>query len=70
MSPGAKAATLPLLVIEDEPAVMQFIQTALERSHYQLYYRELRRRGAEATGNGKFCRRDLRYAHARGLQRR
>jgi DNA-binding response OmpR family regulator len=31
----AASATLPLLVIEDEPAVMQFIRTALERSGYR-----------------------------------
>lgn len=35
MSPGTKTAALPLLLIEDEPAVMQFIQTALERSGYR-----------------------------------
>ena len=29
------AATLPLLVIEDEEAVMKFIKTALERSGYR-----------------------------------
>lgn len=32
---GVKAAALPLLLIEDELAVMQFIQTALERSGYR-----------------------------------
>jgi len=34
--PAAKAAELPLLVIEDEMAVMQFIQTALQRSGYRI----------------------------------
>ncbi len=36
MIPAAKAAELPLLVIEDEMAVMQFIQTALQRSGYRI----------------------------------
>ncbi len=31
----ARAAALPLLVIEDETAVMQFLRTALERSGYR-----------------------------------
>jgi len=34
VSPEAKPAALPLLLIEDELAVLQFIQTALERSGY------------------------------------
>ena len=36
MIPAAKAAELPLLVIEDEMAVMQFIQAALQRSGYRI----------------------------------
>jgi len=35
VSLAAKSATLPLLVIEDEPAVLQFVRTALERSGYR-----------------------------------
>jgi DNA-binding NtrC family response regulator len=34
--PASQAAALPLLVIEDEAYVMQFIQTALQRSGYRI----------------------------------
>ena len=55
MSPGAKAATLPLLVIEDEPAVMQFIQTALERSHYQCITANSAAEGLKRLETGSFA---------------
>jgi len=55
VSPGAKAATLPLLVIEDEPAVMQFIQTALERSHYQCITANSAAEGLKRLETGSFA---------------
>lgn len=34
--PAAKTSTLPVLLIEDEPAVMSYVQAALERSGYPV----------------------------------
>jgi len=34
--PAAKPSTLPVLLIEDEPAVMSYVQAALERSGYPV----------------------------------
>jgi CheY-like chemotaxis protein len=34
--PGAKPSALPVLLIEDEPAVMSYVQAALERSGYPV----------------------------------
>ncbi len=34
--PTLKAPTLPVLLIEDEPAVMSYVQAALERSGYPV----------------------------------
>lgn len=36
MNPSATPAPLPLLVIEDEPSVMAYIRTALERNGYDV----------------------------------
>ena len=52
-SSAAQSATLPILLIEDEPAVMAFVRTTLERSGYTVVTIES---GAEAkqmleTGN-------------------
>jgi len=33
---GAKTASAPLLLIEDEPAVMEFVRSALERNGYTV----------------------------------
>jgi DNA-binding NtrC family response regulator len=34
--PAAKTTPLPVLLIEDEPAVMSYVQTALERGGYSV----------------------------------
>lgn len=34
--PATKTTTLPVLLIEDEPAVMSYVQAALERSGYPV----------------------------------
>ena len=34
--PAIKSATLPVLLIEDEPAVMAYVRAALERSGYAV----------------------------------
>jgi DNA-binding NtrC family response regulator len=51
---AAKAASLPLLVIEDEPAVMQFIQIALERSGYRCVTANSAATGLKHLETGNF----------------
>jgi len=51
---GIKSACLPVLLIEDEPAVMDFVRSVLERSGYTVVGAES---GADALGllaNGEF----------------
>ena len=51
---GIKSACLPVLLIEDEPAVMDFVRSVLERSGYTVLGAES---GADALGllaNGEF----------------
>ena len=45
--PGIKSACLPVLLIEDEPAVMAFVRSALERNGYTVVCAES---GADALG--------------------
>jgi DNA-binding NtrC family response regulator len=54
MIPAAKAAALPLLVIEDEAAVMQFIQTALQRSGYRIVTANSAVAGLKLLDTGSF----------------
>lgn len=52
--PAMKPSVLPVLLIEDEPAVMAYVRAALERSGYPVVCCES---GAEALGllvNGEF----------------
>lgn len=52
--PAMKPTVLPVLLIEDEPAVMAYVRAALERSGYPVVCCES---GAEALGllvNGEF----------------
>jgi len=45
--PGIKTACAPVLLIEDEPAVMDFVRSALERNGYQVICAES---GVDALG--------------------
>jgi len=38
--PALKPQPLPVLLVEDEPAVMAYVQAALERSGYPVVYCE------------------------------
>jgi len=51
---GTQSACSPILLIEDEPAVMDFVRSALERNGYKVVCAES---GADALGllaNGEF----------------
>ena len=42
-SPVAKPAALPVLLIEDEPAVMAYVRATLERNGYSVVCAEWKR---------------------------
>ena len=69
MNAGAATAALPLLLIEDEQSVMDFIRTALERSGYACRTANSAAEGIRVLEVGRFGR-DFRYAYARRRQRR
>lgn len=54
MNEAVKPASLPLLVIEDEPAVMQFVQIALERSGYRCVTANSAATGLKHLESGSF----------------
>ena len=51
---GAKTATLPVLLIEDEPAVMSYVRAALERSGYSVVGTESGADGLKLLEKGEF----------------
>jgi len=52
--PVTKSATLPVLLIEDEPAVMAYVQAALERSGYSVVCTESGADGVRLLETGEF----------------
>ena len=54
MSTGAEAANLPILLIEDERSVMEFIRTALERSGYACRTANSAAEGIRVLETGRF----------------
>jgi DNA-binding NtrC family response regulator len=52
--PATKSATLPLLLIEDEPAVMAYVRAALERSGYSVVCTESGAQGVRLLESGEF----------------
>jgi len=52
--PVTKSATLPVLLIEDEPAVMAYFQAALERSGYSVVCTESGADGVRLLETGEF----------------
>ena len=54
MNSAAQLATLPLLLIEDEEAVLKFIQTALERSSYRCVTANSAAVGLKLLESGSF----------------
>ena len=53
-SPGINPSTLPVLLIEDEPAVMSYVQAALERSGYPVVCCESGVEALRLLENGAF----------------
>lgn len=52
--PVIKPAVLPVLLIEDEAAVMAYVQAALERNGYSVVCAESGARGLEMLQSGRF----------------
>lgn len=52
--PAAKPAVLPVLLIEDEPAVMSYVRAALERSGYSVVCTESGADGLQLLQTGEF----------------
>ena len=53
-SPTARIAALPVLLIEDEPSVMSYLQTVLERSGYMVVCTESGAEGLRLLETGDF----------------
>ncbi|HZQ67380.1 MAG TPA: response regulator [Terriglobales bacterium] len=52
--PASQPAALPVLLIEDEPAVMAYVRTALERSGYSVVTTESAADGLQLLMSGEF----------------
>ena len=52
--PATKSATLPVLLIEDEPAVMAYVRATLERSGYSVVSTESGAEGLRLLESGEF----------------
>jgi DNA-binding NtrC family response regulator len=52
--PAAKPIVLPVLLIEDEPAVMSYVRAALERSGYSVVCTESGADGLQLLQSGEF----------------
>jgi CheY-like chemotaxis protein len=52
--PATKSATLPVLLIEDEPAVMAYVRAMLERSGYSVVSTESGAEGLRLLESGQF----------------
>jgi len=52
--PATKPAFLPVLLIEDEPAVMAYVRAALERSGYEVVSTESGAEGLRLLESGEF----------------
>jgi CheY-like chemotaxis protein len=52
--PAIRPATLPVLLIEDEPAVMAYVRAALERSGYAVVCTESGAEGLRLLESGEF----------------
>ena len=53
-TPAARPASLPVLLIEDEPAVMSYVRAVLERSGYSVVCSESGRDALRALESGSF----------------
>jgi DNA-binding NtrC family response regulator len=53
-TPASKPTALPVLLIEDEPAVMSYVRAALERSGYSVVCTESGADGLQLLQTGEF----------------
>ncbi len=53
-SPAIKSAALPVLLIEDEPAVMSYVQAVLERNGYSVVCSHSGAEGVRLLESGEF----------------
>jgi len=53
-TPAARPSSLPVLLIEDEPAVMSYVRAVLERSGYSVVCSESGRDALRALESGSF----------------
>ena len=53
-TPAMRPANLPILLIEDEPAVMGYVRAVLERSGYSVVCCESGAEGLRQLANGQF----------------
>ena len=53
-TPAARPSSLPVLLIEDEPAVMSYVRAVLERSGYSVVCSESGRDALRALESGNF----------------
>jgi CheY-like chemotaxis protein len=53
-TPAPQPERLPILLIEDEPAVMSYVRAVLERSGYAVVWSESGAEGLRQLGNGNF----------------
>ena len=67
--PASKPAALPVLLIEDEPAVMAYVRATLERNGYAVVCAESGVEGVRILESGAISRRGFRYAHPRRHRR-
>ena len=67
---SGESQPLPVLLIEDEPAVMAYVRATLERSGYAVVCTESGAEGLRLLESGEISGRGLRYAHARRRRRR
>ncbi len=51
---GIKSASAPVLLIEDEPAVMEFVRSALERNGYRVITAESGAEALTVLASGEF----------------
>ena len=67
---GTKPASAPVLLIEDEPAVMAYVCAALERSGYQVVTAPSGADALRLLAERRLSGRSVRHAHSRRRGRR
>ncbi len=65
MTAASGSSRLPILVIEDEPSVLSFVKTALERTGYPVTPANCGADALKLLEAGKLYRDRFRHAHSR-----